>query len=123
MLKILNLFGIFYAQVLTLLLKYHQIVGDPIEANAIGRVYGEGRLPENKCIIGSLKSNMGHMEAAAGVAGLIKTALCLYYGSIPPSIFQKPNSKIRFDELPSDQRKFEILSNTDGNKWGQHITG
>ncbi|MBF0450082.1 MAG: SDR family NAD(P)-dependent oxidoreductase [Candidatus Magnetomorum sp.] len=75
--------------------------GDPIEANAIGTVYGAGRLPENKCIIGSLKSNMGHMEAAAGIAGLIKTALCLHFGAIPPSIhFQKPNPKIRFDKFP-----------------------
>ncbi len=75
--------------------------GDPVEANAIGTVCGEGRSPENKCIIGSVKSNMGHTEAAAGVAGLIKAALCLNYGAIPPSIhFQKPNPKIRFDELP-----------------------
>ena len=51
-------------------------VGDPIEARALGAVMAEGRKPGVPCIIGSAKTNIGHLEAAAGIAGLIKAALC-----------------------------------------------
>jgi acyl transferase domain-containing protein len=50
-------------------------VGDPIEAAALGAVYGKVRTAEAKCVIGSVKGNIGHLEAAAGIAGLIKVAL------------------------------------------------
>ena len=75
-------------------------VGDPIEASAIGTVFGRERGPDNPCIIGSIKTNIGHLEPAAGVAGLIKAALCVQKGEIPPSLhFHKPNPNIDFDQL------------------------
>ncbi len=75
-------------------------VGDPIEAGAIGSFFSQGRTEGEKCFMGSVKTNIGHMEAAAGIAGLIKAALCLYYGKIPPNLhFETPNPAIPFDEL------------------------
>ena len=75
-------------------------VGDPIEVNAIGSIVSIGRSEEKPCLISSVKTNIGHTEAAAGVAGLIKTALCLYTGQVPPHLHLiKPNPKIDFDRL------------------------
>jgi acyl transferase domain-containing protein/aryl carrier-like protein len=75
-------------------------VGDPIEAAALGAVYGQARKPDERCVIGSIKSNVGHLEAGAGIIGLIKTALCLHHRQIPPSLhFETPNPQIRFDDL------------------------
>lgn len=75
-------------------------VGDPIEANAIGNVVGKGRQQGSYCIIGSVKSNIGHLEPASGIAGLIKAALALKYGQIPPSLhFVTPNPQIPFQIL------------------------
>jgi len=77
------------------------LLGDPIEARALGRVLADGRAPGRLCAIGSVKTNIGHCEAAAGVAGLIKIALALKYAEIPASLhFQEPNPHIPFDELP-----------------------
>ncbi|HLX45292.1 MAG TPA: type I polyketide synthase, partial [Bryobacteraceae bacterium] len=77
------------------------LLGDPIEARALGRVLAEGRVPGQLCAIGSVKTNIGHCEAAAGVAGLIKVALALRHAEIPASLhFQEPNPHIPFDELP-----------------------
>ncbi|UXA07681.1 SDR family NAD(P)-dependent oxidoreductase [Mycobacterium sp. SMC-2] len=76
-------------------------LGDAIEANALGTVLGEGRPPGSPCMIGSVKTNIGHLEAAAGVAGLIKVALALQHKAIPPSLnFVEPNPEIPFDSLP-----------------------
>ncbi|MER6993179.1 amino acid adenylation domain-containing protein [Saccharopolyspora hirsuta] len=61
-------------------------VGDPIEANALGRALAIGRKPGERCYIGSVKTNIGHTESAAGMAGLIKTALSLAERKIPPHI-------------------------------------
>jgi Polyketide synthase modules and related proteins len=75
-------------------------VGDPIEANALGNVLSEGRGDGDSCLIGSVKSNFGHTEAAAGVAGLIKTAVCMHYGELSPVVhFEKSNPKIDFASL------------------------
>lgn len=75
-------------------------VGDPIEAKAIGTVLSNGRPAHERCIVGSVKTNIGHLEAAAGVAGLIKTALILKHRQIPPNLhFHNPNPNIPFDEL------------------------
>ncbi|QSJ17338.1 acyltransferase domain-containing protein [Nostoc sp. UHCC 0702] len=76
-------------------------LGDPIEIKALGKILAEGRLPGNYCTVGSVKTNIGHLEAAAGIAGLIKVALSLKHQQIPPSLhFQKPNPYIPFDKLP-----------------------
>ena len=75
-------------------------VGDPIEAAALGMVYGKARKSGDHCVIGSIKSNVGHLEAAAGIAGLIKTALCLRHRRIPSNVhFENPNPQIAFDDL------------------------
>ncbi|HVU69240.1 MAG TPA: type I polyketide synthase [Ktedonobacteraceae bacterium] len=75
-------------------------VGDPIEARAIGKVLSEGRDPEQVCLIGSVKTNIGHLEAAAGVAGVIKVALALKHRQIPPHLhLHTPNPDIHFEEL------------------------
>jgi acyl transferase domain-containing protein/acyl-CoA synthetase (AMP-forming)/AMP-acid ligase II/NADPH:quinone reductase-like Zn-dependent oxidoreductase/acyl carrier protein len=77
------------------------LLGDPIEARALGKILGQDRPEGNRCLIGSLKSNIGHTEAAAGVAGLIKVALALKHRKVPPSLhFEQPNPHIPFDELP-----------------------
>ncbi|MFI8436072.1 amino acid adenylation domain-containing protein [Streptomyces sp. NPDC079020] len=61
-------------------------VGDPIEANALARALSIGRAPGAACYVGSVKTNIGHTESAAGIAGLIKTALSLEHRVIPPHI-------------------------------------
>jgi amino acid adenylation domain-containing protein len=72
-------------------------LGDPIEIEALQRVFGTAAGGPPWCAIGSLKSNMGHLDAAAGVAGLIKTALVLKNKEIPPSLhFESPNPRIDF---------------------------
>ncbi|MEO0331659.1 MAG: type I polyketide synthase, partial [Bacteroidota bacterium] len=74
-------------------------VGDPIETNAFGEVIGKDRTEEQKCLVGSVKTNIGHTEAAAGVAGLIKLALVLKNGKVPQNLhFETPNPKIPFDQ-------------------------
>lgn len=73
-------------------------LGDPIELNALGSVLGQRK---NPCFVGSVKSNFGHLEAAAGVAGLIKSVLCVHYGEIVPNLhFSRPNPLIDFANLP-----------------------
>jgi hybrid polyketide synthase/nonribosomal peptide synthetase FtdB len=75
-------------------------VGDPVEAEAIGTVLGSGRSSNDPCIMGSIKSNIGHTESVAGVAGVIKAALAVRYGKIPGNLhFNNPNPVIPFDDL------------------------
>ncbi len=75
-------------------------VGDPIEAKALGSVLGHGRPAESPCAIGSVKSNIGHLEAGSGVAGIMKAALCLKHSEIPPTLhFREPNPEIPFEDL------------------------
>src|SRR3954470_18850695 len=75
-------------------------VGDPIELKAVGTVLGDGRSAGDACIVGSVKTNIGHLEAASGIAGLIKAALSLKHGQIPPHLhLQRTNPNIDFDGL------------------------
>lgn len=62
-------------------------VGDPIEVAALSRFFGAGRPDGKPCLIGSVKPNVGHLEAGAGIAGLIKTVLALCHGELPPSVY------------------------------------
>src|SRR5207248_3285914 len=72
--------------------------GDPIEAAAVGRALGQVR--QQPLPIGSVKTNIGHLEAASGMAGLIKTTLALERGTLPPSLHcETPNPRIPFDQL------------------------
>ncbi|MGW0876172.1 acyltransferase domain-containing protein [Streptomyces sp. NPDC002740] len=61
-------------------------LGDPVEAGALGAVLGPGRDPDQPLLLGSAKGNLGHLESAAGIAGLVKTVLALHHDRIPPSL-------------------------------------
>ena len=75
-------------------------LGDPIEIAALSRVFADSER-RNYCALGSLKTNIGHLDTAAGVCGLIKAALALHHGAIPPSLhFEKPNPRIDFASSP-----------------------
>ncbi len=76
-------------------------LGDPIEVQALGNTYGRGRAPGEPLRIGSVKTNVGHLESAAGIAGLIKVVLALQHEEIPPSLhFRQPNPEVPWSELP-----------------------
>jgi acyl transferase domain-containing protein/acyl carrier protein len=76
-------------------------LGDPIEVKALSAVLGSDRPPGRPCALGAVKTNIGHLEAAAGIAGLIKVALALEHREIPPILhFGEPNPHIPFDRLP-----------------------
>ncbi|MGW1837620.1 type I polyketide synthase [Streptomyces sp. NPDC002067] len=76
------------------------MLGDPIEAGALGAVYGPGRAADAPLLLGAVKSNIGHLEAAAGVAGLVKTALVLHHRQVPRNLhFETPSPHIPFAEL------------------------
>jgi phthiocerol/phenolphthiocerol synthesis type-I polyketide synthase B len=76
------------------------LLGDPIEARALGTVLGKGRPVQAPLLIGAVKSNLGHLEAAAGIAGFIKAVLAVERGSIPPNLgFETPNPHIPFDQM------------------------
>ncbi|WP_424210806.1 SDR family NAD(P)-dependent oxidoreductase [Streptomyces sp. BI20] len=75
-------------------------VGDPIEAAALGAVLGAGRPAQTPLVVGSVKTNVGHLEGAAGIVGLVKTLLALAHRTIPASLnFETPNPEIPFAEL------------------------
>ncbi|MCC6809186.1 MAG: hypothetical protein IT381_17295, partial [Deltaproteobacteria bacterium] len=76
-------------------------LGDPIEANALANVYGENRQPGRPLFIGSVKTNIGHLESAAGMASLVKLVLALEHEQLPPQLgFHTPSRRIAWDELP-----------------------
>jgi 3-oxoacyl-(acyl-carrier-protein) synthase/NADPH:quinone reductase-like Zn-dependent oxidoreductase/acyl carrier protein len=95
-------------------------LGDPIEAEALGAVFGAaGR--ENKLLIGSVKTNVGHLESAAGVAGLIKVVLGLGHGVVPAQLhWEGPSEHVRWSELA-----LEVV--TESREWpliaGRRIAG
>jgi len=76
-------------------------LGDPIELRALEKVFRAGTNKENFCAIGSVKTNVSHLNTAAGVTSLIKTALALKHQQIPPSLhFEQPNPEIDFANSP-----------------------
>ena len=76
-------------------------IGDPIEVEALTRVFGKQTSRKGFCALGSVKTNIGHLDTAAGVAGLIKTVLVLKHREIPPTLhFEKPNPAIDFADSP-----------------------
>ena len=76
-------------------------LGDAIEVHAAGSVYGKGRDADRPLLIGTVKSNIGHLETAAGVAGLIKAVLAMKQDVIPKHLhFKEPNPQIDWDRLP-----------------------
>ncbi len=94
-------------------------LGDPIEMNALKDVLLNGRVPEQPCYIGSVKTNIGHLEAAAGIAGLLKVVLALYHREIPPHLHLKTvNPYI-------DIAGTSLMIPTQTTAWpqGQHIAG
>jgi len=75
-------------------------LGDPTEASALGAALGEGRAIDRPLYIGSLKAHIGHLEGAAGIAGVIKVALALSHRLVPPHMLHgEPNPRIPFSEL------------------------
>ncbi|MEM9212767.1 MAG: beta-ketoacyl synthase N-terminal-like domain-containing protein [Cyanobacteria bacterium P01_F01_bin.150] len=105
-------------------------LGDPIELSALTKVFrsstkgdtqgnasnGSTNGVDKTCAIGSVKTNVGHLDAAAGISGLIKTTLAMHHQKIPPSLnFQSPNPKIDFDSSP-----FEV--NTELVPWSRNGT-
>ncbi|WP_370949356.1 SDR family NAD(P)-dependent oxidoreductase [Amycolatopsis sp. cg5] len=75
-------------------------VGDPIEAAALGAVHGAARAEDEPLPVGSVKTNLGHLEAAAGIAGLLKAVLAIQHQEIPASLnFENPNPEIPLDAL------------------------
>ncbi|MFL6261096.1 MAG: amino acid adenylation domain-containing protein [Thermoanaerobaculia bacterium] len=76
-------------------------LGDPIEISALTKAFRAGTQRRGFCAVGSAKSSIGHLDTAAGVAGLIKTVLALRHGCIPPTLhFERPNPQLRLEESP-----------------------
>ncbi|GFE67451.1 type I polyketide synthase [Chroococcus sp. FPU101] len=76
-------------------------LGDPIEIAALNKAFGKYTNKKGFCALASVKTNIGHLDAAAGIVGLIKTVLCLKHQQIPPSLnFTRPNPKIDFQNSP-----------------------
>jgi acyl transferase domain-containing protein len=76
-------------------------LGDPVEVEVLGNTHARGRARENPLLIGAVKTNIGHLEAAAGMAGLFKVILSLQHETIPANLhFKIPNPYIPWDTLP-----------------------
>ena len=91
-------------------------LGDPIEIAALGQAFGACADAKGFCAVGSVKTNIGHLDAAAGIAGIIKTALALKHGLIPPSLhYRRPNPEIDFESSP-------FYVNAELSKWKQGDT-
>ncbi|WP_145666161.1 type I polyketide synthase [Chitinophaga polysaccharea] len=96
--------------------------GDPVEFNAINDILKEEGYSNGKCLIGSVKTNIGHLEAGSGVAGLIKATLCLQHKTAPPNLhFNKPNPGLNYEEsllripvqpepLPAGEPSFALVN-------------
>ncbi|WP_407667096.1 type I polyketide synthase [Myxococcus guangdongensis] len=76
-------------------------LGDPIEVEALTRAFRASTQRRRYCALGSVKGNLGHLDAAAGVTGLIKAAMAVKHGELPPSLhYERPNPAIDFDNSP-----------------------
>ena len=76
-------------------------LGDPIELNALGAVFGDSHSKSRPLHVGSVKTNLGHMEAAAGMGGLLKVILAMRHGLVPPHLhFQQPTPHVDWEQLP-----------------------
>ncbi|WP_037785354.1 type I polyketide synthase [Streptomyces niveus] len=89
-------------------------VGDPVEFASLAQVYGTGH---GRCALGSVKTNLGHLEPAAGITGLIKTVLCLQHGLIPPNVnFTRWNPAIAAEKtrffVPTDVTPWPVQAAT-----------
>ncbi|MEE2034853.1 polyketide synthase Pks13, partial [Rhodococcus chondri] len=90
------------------------VLGDPIEADALGRVVGRGRDADRPVLLGSAKTNFGHLESAAGAAGLIKVVLSMQEDQLPPTLnYTSPNPYI-----PFDQAHLKVIP--EGAKWPRY---
>ncbi|MCZ8241041.1 MAG: amino acid adenylation domain-containing protein [Microcystis sp. LE19-131.1A] len=92
-------------------------LGDPIEVKSLKAVLSEGRSLDQTCWLGSVKTNIGHLEAAAGIAGLIKVVLCLQHQEIPPNLhFKTLNPYISLAEtafaIPTQSQPWQIKPNS-----------
>jgi acyl transferase domain-containing protein len=92
------------------------VIGDPIEVAALTQVFRASTDKKSFCAIGSVKTNIGHLDTASGIAGLIKTVLALKHKMIPPSLhFHRPNPQIDFQNSPfyvnTELRSWETTSN------------
>lgn len=86
-------------------------LGDSIEFRALNQVFESDKKAERKCALGTLKANIGHLDVASGIVGLIKMILCLRNKYLPPNInFQNPNASLDFDQSP-------FYINTEGIEW------
>jgi len=91
-------------------------IGDPIEFDALTQTFRESTGRRNYCAIGSVKANIGHLDVAAGIAGLIKTILCIKHKTIPPQIsYNAPNPKLNIDDSPFYINKSLLNWETEGN--------
>ncbi|MCP4655699.1 MAG: polyketide synthase, partial [bacterium] len=91
-------------------------LGDPIEVEALTRAFRTGTEETGFCALGSVKTNIGHTDTAAGVAGLIKTVLAVEHGLQPPSLhFEQPNPEIDFPSTPFYVRTQLAKWQTDDN--------
>jgi acyl transferase domain-containing protein len=86
-------------------------VGDPVEARALGAAIGAAKEPGSPLVVGSAKTNVGHLEGAAGIVGLLKTALAIRHRRLPASLnFETPSPLIPFDDL-------NLRVNTELSSW------
>ncbi|MEM7198650.1 MAG: amino acid adenylation domain-containing protein [Planctomycetota bacterium] len=76
-------------------------IGDPVEVAALTRAFGGAEAPRGTCALGSVKSSVGHLDAAAGIAGFLKAVLAISHGEVPPTLhFEAPNPRLGLDRSP-----------------------
>ncbi|MBX9791823.1 MAG: SDR family NAD(P)-dependent oxidoreductase [Pirellulales bacterium] len=100
-------------------------LGDPIELDGLTHAFGRRTSARGYCAIGSVKSNVGHLEAAAGIAGLIKAVLVVQHGELPPTLHvRQPNRRIRFEASPffvNDQLRPWPVERPEGSRDGTDL--